>query len=157
MWQLIWFTRILLLLTICPHWAQVNLNTKWAVALSYRSGSIPQLICLIWVWVETFTILSWVWVQSTSEIGMKGVKIWHQLMFSDPAVALSYWTGSIPRSICLIRVWSEKFAIFSWVWVWSTSETGMREVKIWHCLMFSEPALALSYWIGSIPRSICLI
>ena len=41
-------------------------------------------------------------------------------MFSDPAAALSYQTGSIPWLICLIWVWSETFAIFSWVWVWLT-------------------------------------
>ena len=126
-----------------------------AVALSYQTGSIPWLICLIWVWLDTFAILSWVQAWLTSENGMRGVKICHRSMFSDPAVALSYQTGSFPRLICLIEVWSETFAILSWVW--STSETGMRGVKIWHRSMFSDPALALSYRTGSIPRSICLI
>ena len=128
-----------------------------AVALSYRTGSIPQLICLIWVWSEPLAILSWVWVWSTSKTGMRGVKIWHRSMFSDPALPLSYWSGSIPWSICLIWVWSETFAILSWVWVWSTSKTSMRGVKIWNRLMFSDPAVALSYRTCSIPRSICLI
>ena len=128
-----------------------------AVALSYRIMSIPWSICLIWVWLETFAILSWVWVWSTSETGMRGVKIWHCPMFSDLALALSYQTGSIPWLICLIWVWSEIFAILIWVWVWSMSKTGMRGVKIWHRSMFSDQAVALSYEIGSIPRSICLI
>ena len=100
-----------------------------AVALSYWTGSFPWSICLIRVWLETIAILSWVWVWWTSESGMRGVKIWHRLIFSDPAVPLSYQTGSIPRLICLIWVWSETFAILSWVWVWSMSETGMRGFK----------------------------
>ena len=128
-----------------------------ALALSYQTGSIPWSICLIWVWSETFAILSWVWVWSTSKTGMRGVKIWHCLMFSDPAVALSYQIGSIPWLICLIWVWLETFAILSWVWVWSTSETGMRGAKIWHSSMIWDPAMDLSYRTGSIPWSICLI
>ena len=129
------------------------------VALSYQTGSIPWSICLIWVWSETFAILSWVWVWSTSETGMRGVKIWHRLMFSDPAVALSYQTGSIPRSICLIWVWLETFAILSWVWVWSMSKTGMRGVKIWHCLIcliwvWSETFAILSWvWVWSMSKT----
>ena len=110
-------------------------------ALSYWTGSIPKLMCLIWVWSETFAILSWVWVWSTTKTGMRGVKIWHRSMFSDPAAALSYQTGSIPWSMCLIWVWSETFLILSWVWFWLTSETGMRGFKIWHHSMFSEPAV----------------
>ena len=117
---------------------QCSMFSDPAVALLYRTGCVPQLIGLLWVWSEPFAILSWVWVWSTSETGMRGVKIWHHLMFSDPAVALSYQSGSIPRLICLIWIWSETFAIFSWVWVWSTSETGMRGVKILHRSMFSE-------------------
>ena len=137
-----------------------------AVALSYQTGSIPRSICLIWVWLETFAILSWVWVWSTSETGMRGVKIWHCSMCSDPAVALSYRSVIILWSICLtwvwletfvICVWSEIFPILNWVWVWSTSETSMRGVKIWHCSMFSDPAVALSYQTGSIPQTIRLI
>ena len=128
-----------------------------AVALSYRIGSIPRSICLIWVWSETFAILSRVWVWLLSKTGTRGVKIWHHSMFSDPALALSYRIGSICWSICLIWVWSETFAILSWVWVWSTTKTGMRGVKIWHRLMFSDPAVALSYQTGSIPQLICLI
>ena len=88
---------------------------------------------------------------------MRGVKIWHPSMCSDPAVALSFQTGSIPKSIFLLWVWSEKFAILSWVWIWSTGETGMRRDKIWHHSMFSDLAVALLYRTGSIPRSICLI
>ena len=128
-----------------------------ALDLSYQTGSIPQWICLKWVWRETFAILSWVWLWSTSQTSMRGVKIWHCSMFSDPAVALSYWTGSVPQSICPIWVWSETFAMLSWVWVWLTSQTDMRGLKIWNCLMFSDLALALSYQTGSIPQSICLI
>ena len=105
--------------------------------------------------METFAILSWVW--SMSETSMRGVKIWHSLIFSDPAVALSFQTDSIPLSICLIGVWSETFTILSWVWVWLTSETSMRKVKIWHCSMFSDPAVAMSYQTGNITWSICLI
>ena len=128
-----------------------------ALALSYRTGSIPWSICLIWVWLESFAILSWIWVWSTSKTGMRGVKIWHCWMFSYPAVALSYQTRSIPWLICLIWVWSETFSILSWVWVWLTSETGMRGVKIWHHLMFSDPGVALSCQTGTILWSICLI
>ena len=128
-----------------------------AVALSSQTGSIPCLICLIWVWSETFAILSWVSVWSTSKTSMRGVQIWHHSMFSDPAVALSYQTCSIPQLICLIWVWLETFAILSWVWVWSTSKTGMRGVKIWHRSMFSDSAVAFSFQTDSIPWSICLI
>ena len=134
-----------------------QLDLRTSNNFKFWSGSIPWSICLIRVWSETFAIFSWVWVWLTSKTGMRGVKILHRSMFSDPAMALSYQTCSIPRSICLIGVWSEKFAILSWVWIWSTGETGMRRVKIWHRSMFSDPAVALSYQTGSIPRSICLI
>ena len=46
-------------------------------------------------------------------------------MLSDSAVALSYQTGSIPMSMCLIWVWSETFAILSWVWDWLTSDCAL--------------------------------
>ena len=38
MWHLTWFTRILLLLTICPHWAQLILNTKWELTSWWKQS-----------------------------------------------------------------------------------------------------------------------
>ena len=54
---------------------------------------------------------------------MRGVKIWHCSMFSDPAVALSYRTCSIPGSICLIWVesWSQQILCCTWVVLWQKS------------------------------------